>query len=158
MISWSSGFKIFRYVDVWQGRSVILLHVCLCIFSSNRCRFAKMNVNCLFTVSWLVQFTHRSFPIQSPAAVCLSFTSLIGSGFRKTTLKKKKNIAFQNLTFIHKSPCCTQRVVSPVAKQIARSQRKKNITELNFPENQSRRNERVMTLQIHLSISLIRPS
>lgn len=59
-------------------------------FSSNRCRFAKMNVNCPFTVSLPVQFTHRSFPIQSPAAVCLLFTPLISSGFKKATFKKKK--------------------------------------------------------------------
>lgn len=71
--------------------SFISLHVSLCSFSSIRCRFAKTNVNCLFTVSQLVQFTHRSFPIQSPAAVCLSFTrTLIGSTPKKTTLKKKK--------------------------------------------------------------------
>lgn len=49
-----------------------------------------MNVNCPFTVSLPVQFTHRSFPIQSPAAVCLLFTPLISSGFKKATFKKKK--------------------------------------------------------------------
>lgn len=90
-ISQSSGFNIFPYYDVWQVFSVILL-VSLYIFGSTRCRFAQTNVNCLFTLSLLVRFTHRSFPIQSPAAFCLSFTPLIGSGSKKTTLKKKSSL------------------------------------------------------------------
>ena len=74
----SSGCDIFPLRESWQTFSVISVRICLCIFSSNRCRFAKVNVNCLFTVSRLVQFTRTSFPIQSSAAVGLSFTPLIG--------------------------------------------------------------------------------
>lgn len=104
--------------------SFIFLLVSLCIFSSNRCRFAKTNVNCLFTVSQLVQFTHRSFPIQSPAAVSLSFTPLISSGSKETTFFKK-NLVFQKPHLYPQSLCHNLSRAIPAGRQAAKRQGRK---------------------------------
>lgn len=82
---WHAARRLMKPVrGAYNGSSLSLTSFKRCFpfvsffsVSADRCSFAIRNVNCLFTASQLVQFTHRSFPIQSPAADFIFFLSLL---------------------------------------------------------------------------------